>query len=853
MYGWLETGASAKLPYVNYRDIVLRTDEYGDAVVLANGCSHCDPAAIYVSGNRVGMRVRPGTLTPLRDTTLDVSGNIFCDGELEFATRPGGPGSTTPRTTVSEKGLTCWGPAREMINLESQTGVVTSETALSLSYPFMECGNPVKVGLKLLSQDELGCCWLDMPAGHKDVFSADTYLQVEGIHASTVLMRVACVGPTAQSDRWRVQLCPLIPQRCAYQDSRDVVITVRQMQPTGLSTLGARRGPSPIELDVMVESSHILQDSSWIVLCATRSTETFSKLSEALTQSGKQPLYLALLPTSDNPVPQIVILESIHEQTPNILDSIYYFQVRIYPPRRKSTISISAQSPLTIWILEAAEAANERTHYEIVDVSFATIDDDFYIRLERSRLQSIAPSKETSFPVELIDINQASAYTVVRARQATVNEGGGLLLHIEPSDPLEHLTQTLNGTPQPPLMLTGTFKAKYTLSGVPLVLASVKRVGLYGVEAVVAPGSGCFTNMVEALQHYRNEKIYICADVGGPYTVWQVLKTPSNDGGMLLLSALATDPSAAAASVDTLVEYVTDLINYTSGPAIVACIPYRPIRTTDLASKGGVRFSGRIDVLDEVRVGTVSLKANGGSNWGMTIGDGRVSIGAQRINVAADMVVSGSFTAGTITQVSDSRLKEKVGHVNTRADLEFITKLPLRTYHFKDSRYGTGKKHGIMAQDLQKVAPSIVETRDGFIPNIMTKVRVVSIPSTSCIRVMVTDNARHKKIINMAQPGRCIGIVSTSQQACSHQQPIIPARVMHLWRSRTSKRIYIDLSISMFAPKGSQLTVYGQAADIHVVDKDQLYMRCVGAIQELSRSVHVLSTRIKKVEQGCAA
>jgi hypothetical protein len=717
----------------------------------------------------------------------------------------------------------------------------------------MECGSPVKVGLRLLSQDELGCCWLDMPLGYKDVFSADMYLQVEGISASKELVRVACVGPTALGDRWRVQLCPLIPHRCNPQDTRDALITVRQMQPTGLSTLGARHGPRPIELNVAVESSH-KQDDLYTVLCATHSPDAFHKLSESIAKAGNQPLYIALLPTSETPVPQIVILESVYEQPPNILDSIYYFQVRIYPPRRNSTISISVQSLLSFWILEATEAANERTHHEIVDVSFATIDDDFYVRLEKSRLQSIAPNKETPFPVELIDINQANEFRVVRARQATVSEGGGLLLQIEPTDASEHLAQTLYGITQPPpLMLVGTFKAKYTLSGVPLMLSSVKRVGQYGVEAVVAPGSGCFTNMVEALQHYRNERIYICTGVGGPYTVWQVLKAPSNDGGMLLLSALATDPSAAATSVDALVEYATDLINYTHGPVVVACIPYRPVRTTDLASKGGLRFAGRIDILDELRVGKVSLKANGGSNWGMTIGDGRVSIGAQCINVAADMVVSGSFTAGTITQVSDSRLKEKVGHVNIRADLEFITKLPLRTYHFKDSRYGTGKKHGIMAQDLQKVAPSIVETRDGFIPNIMTKVRVVSLPSANSVRVIVTDNARHKKIIDMAQPGRCVGIVSTSPQVYPQQQPIIPARVMHLWRSRTSKRIYIDLSISIFAPKGSQLTVYGQATDIHVVDKDQLYMRCVGAIQELSRSVHVLSTRIKKVEQGCAA
>ena len=87
---------------------------------------------------------------------------------------------------------------------------------------------------------------------------------------------------------------------------------------------------------------------------------------------------------------------------------------------------------------------------------------------------------------------------------------------------------------------------------------------------------------------------------------------------------------------------------------------------------------------------------------------GNVAIGAVNPSVALDIVGSIEYT-GTITDVSDKRLKENFTSIDTV--LERLQKIQGYTYNMKDD-VDKKREYGVIAQDLQKVFPEMVSVID---------------------------------------------------------------------------------------------------------------------------------------------
>ena len=79
MYGWLEAGRPSTFKNASKTDIVLRTTFDSSKLIIGNSSNADLVAAMYVTGNNVGIHC-----TPNADYPLDVHGPIHCDNNLDI-------------------------------------------------------------------------------------------------------------------------------------------------------------------------------------------------------------------------------------------------------------------------------------------------------------------------------------------------------------------------------------------------------------------------------------------------------------------------------------------------------------------------------------------------------------------------------------------------------------------------------------------------------------------------------------------------------------------------------------------------------------------------------------------------
>lgn len=80
-------------------------------------------------------------------------------------------------------------------------------------------------------------------------------------------------------------------------------------------------------------------------------------------------------------------------------------------------------------------------------------------------------------------------------------------------------------------------------------------------------------------------------------------------------------------------------------------------------------------------------------------------------NEGIDRLVGTGLTAGATAFASDENLKKDIKPFDSRA---FLDELTGRNYKYKDEKFGKGPQVGIMAQDLERVAPgAVINTDEG--------------------------------------------------------------------------------------------------------------------------------------------
>ena len=132
-----------------------------------------------------------------------------------------------------------------------------------------------------------------------------------------------------------------------------------------------------------------------------------------------------------------------------------------------------------------------------------------------------------------------------------------------------------------------------------------------------------------------------------------------------------------------------------------------------------------VDVLGSVR-STLSVYA--GSNIGIGTLTPSAPLDVQNNVTGVSIYSSAKVVASEFSIYSDSRIKTDVRTVDPADYLAMIEGVQVREYRYIDkTEKGVGSKIGFIAQEVEAVAPSCVETVSEYVPNIFAECKIVSI------------------------------------------------------------------------------------------------------------------------------
>jgi hypothetical protein len=195
----------------------------------------------------------------------------------------------------------------------------------------------------------------------------------------------------------------------------------------------------------------------------------------------------------------------------------------------------------------------------------------------------------------------------------------------------------------------------------------------------------------------------------------------------------------------------------------------------------------------------------------------------------------GDIWASAFYAFSDERLKNVIGPSDPASDLELLNRIRITDYTMKDTRADGGRRFKkVIAQQVEKIYPQVIETGKGYIPNVYQ--------STS--KMERTDDGY---LLSFSKPH---GISKTATKLrLAAKGSMKPYEILS---------IPSDRQVLIKAPviNSDAVFVYGeQVNDLHTVDYEGLSTLNISATQELSKLVRQqaqvierLSNRISQLE-----
>ncbi len=253
----------------------------------------------------------------------------------------------------------------------------------------------------------------------------------------------------------------------------------------------------------------------------------------------------------------------------------------------------------------------------------------------------------------------------------------------------------------------------------------------------------------------------------------------------------------------------------------------------------------------------------------------RLKISSSNLEIQADINIDGVFSASGYLTNSDRRLKENIVKCDPLEDLKTIKKLDVYSFNFKsdlknikDSTYKKGgiiqKQKGVIAQEVEKVLPDIVLNKNGILPNIQRKGKVILdetgeqhilIEGSNIVETKTSDHddmnvsdlfsvfqiLKEKDGVVVSLSYASTKQIKTKEKQKRQDKKIKIKNVFHEYcpvKKRFFLRIYVYENLDLY----SRVFILGTLDHHKVVDYNYLFMTNLSALQALSEDVE----KIKK-------
>ncbi len=210
----------------------------------------------------------------------------------------------------------------------------------------------------------------------------------------------------------------------------------------------------------------------------------------------------------------------------------------------------------------------------------------------------------------------------------------------------------------------------------------------------------------------------------------------------------------------------------------------------------------------------------------------RLSLSTSNMTTWVDIDVFGFVTARNYYTYSDRRLKKNIQSTDPQEDLKLIQGIDIRQFEFVDPHQNNGSiQRGVIAQDIEECVPQLVNTYNGYLPNIFCDAKTGY--DGKSIRIVGKPNIAHD-----IDP-KDILLIKTNNQRTS-----MSVHVQSVQTRGDTCVIFLDETI----PLNEAIFVYGKLDECKVVDTNYLFMTCVNAVKALAQEVASLKETVSKIK-----
>lgn len=516
MNGWIETGNDISFKHVKTTDVVIRTEQQDDAVVVCNGGSG-DTAAMYVSQNNVGFGMRPRQFA-----AIDVAGSIFCDTKLELCSNSAQHPITYPRY-VAEPNRMYFSdkPNNTPVVVDGVTGfvladdVVVRKTIGVLSKPF-------SIPLKRVATSDVASDIDISDVTFKKYFTLDAFICIEQIVTQIVQFSVLEQGA------YRVTLAPPIPSNIM-SDSvvRAVLVDRPAMQEVDEYN---NKSFTRIEINTLTK----IDNYNWRIKCTGIINDMISLANE----------YIAISKTPIHNYQHIVQIRYVKFQ-----DGFTF--LHIASPSLKNTLDLTGfETLMYIYHIDAPKDFLWQKEFNL-NISFVVDSNKigYYLRIENTNLVDMMSdngSMENINSIDKIIISEPEMYAF-NITKTYVQNGKALLYIDEQSAGIEI-----------PTMFSGYYDIQYKLTGMPIIFNTITRQDecTVFIQCTGVQGYSFGDAMTIICSNVHNYKYLLLNDTSN--NAWRILKAELGKG----LTIRCSDAQIVSQMIDEAI------------PRVVYAIPF---------------------------------------------------------------------------------------------------------------------------------------------------------------------------------------------------------------------------------------------------------------------------------------
>ena len=179
-----------------------------------------------------------------------------------------------------------------------------------------------------------------------------------------------------------------------------------------------------------------------------------------------------------------------------------------------------------------------------------------------------------------------------------------------------------------------------------------------------------------------------------------------------------------------------------------------------------------------------------------------------QVTIQQNTSINGTIIANDFLKYSDRRIKKNIKRANGQDDFDLIKTLAICDFDFKE---GQTRQKGVIAQELEALAPHLVSERSGFVPSICKMARVTTTGSMVLPSIATVDAE--------LKPGMRLHI-----KVQGHSRHVTITRVR-------TKRGATFIQCSEQYPVGTAIYVRGPYGLTKVINKDALFMTLISAFK----------------------